>query len=506
MNEVLRILFVEVPQVDEAVQAFGHFGHAVDPAMLKRSDLGQALAASEAAAGAAWSLVVDLLPSTFSLALDEVRAIRRRWPNTPLIALSAAPDTEALELLLGGADDVLPPSELARLGLALQRVRSLARERAARHATEAALRASQARFELVVNSLEDIVFTINREGRYDGVYGQWRTRLGTHPEFILGKTPSEMMSAEQAAVHEAADARALAGEVVVYDWWYQTRGGPRYIQTSLHPLRAEDGTVTGAVGLGRNVTDQKRLQVQLATADRMVSLGFLAAGVAHEINNPLAAVMTNIGVTLEWLERQPGPEAREVLEALRDASDASGRISRIVRDLTLFSRAPSAARELVNVREVLERTVRLAESQLRRVQVVLRLDEAPAVEANQTQLGLVFLALIGNAAQAMKDVTRPAHTLTLSTSTRAGHLVVEVADTGCGMSPETHAKLFTPFFTTRPVGDGTGLGLSICQRIVTAMGGTIEVDTELGAGSRFRVVLPLPAPAVVDVEAASVGR
>jgi two-component system, NtrC family, sensor kinase len=485
VSGVLRILFVELTEVDEAVRAFGHFGDRVDAALSSRGDLTRTLADGES-----WSAVVDLVPSAFEVALEEVRAIRRRWPTTPLIALSAAPDTEALELLLGGADDVLPPGELGRLGLAFQRVRALQREREGRRATETALRASQHRFELLVSSLEDIVFTINREGRYDGVYGRWRTRLGLNPEFILGKTPSELMDAEHAAVHEAADARALAGETVVYDWSYETRGGPRYIQTRLHPLKADDGTVIGAVGLGRNVTEQKHLQVQLAAADRMVSLGVLAAGVAHEINNPLAAVMTNVDVTAEWLERQPGAEAREVREALRDAADASQRINRIVRDLTLFSRAPAGAIEPVNVRGVLEHTLRLAESQLRRVQVVWQLEGPPLVDANQPQLGQIFITLIHNAAQAMKELARPVHQLTLSSSARKKYLVVGITDTGCGMSKETRAKLFTPFFTTRPVGDGTGLGLSICQRLVTSLGGSIEVETELGVGSTFRVLLP----------------
>ena len=242
--------------------------------------------------------------------------------------------------------------------------------------------------------------------------------------------------------------------------------------------------------------EQKKLQDQLLISDRMASMGTLAAGVAHEINNPLACVMANLDLATRALGRNGNEPATgdlaEIREELRDAREAVERIRNIVRDLKVFSRSPDDQTGPVELQRVMESTLRMAWNEIRyRARLVKHYGETPPVEANEARLGQVFLNLIVNAAQAIPEGHVEDHEIHVTTGVEpGGGVVVEIADTGVGMAPEVMARLFTPFFTTKPVGVGTGLGLSICHRIVTGLGGTIDVRSEVGEGTTFRVVLP----------------
>jgi PAS domain S-box-containing protein len=252
------------------------------------------------------------------------------------------------------------------------------------------------------------------------------------------------------------------------------------------------------VAMGRDVTEQQRAHAQLMVSDRMASVGMLAAGVAHEINNPLAAVLANLEMAARDaadLGRRAGA-ASELAEEVMDAREGAERVRQIVRDLRIVSRAEVEATGPVCLHRVLDSAARMAWNELRhRAQVVKEFERIPAVLGNESRLGQVFLNLIVNAAQAIPEGHADDNQITLRTRVAAGRVVVEVSDTGAGMSPEVMGRLFTPFFTTKPIGVGTGLGLSICQRIVNAAGGQIEVESEPGKGTTFRVVLPAPAPA-----------
>ena len=247
--------------------------------------------------------------------------------------------------------------------------------------------------------------------------------------------------------------------------------------------------------------EQKRMQAQLLRSDRLASVGLLAAGVAHEINNPLAAVMANLELAMasaDAVADAPGPGTAhaELLAYLRDCRDATARIRAVVQDLTLVARADGDERTPIDVRNPLGSSLRLARHEIRRrARVVERLDDAPLVMANDTRLGQVFLNLIVNASQAMAETRVAENELRVATSRdERGWAVVEVSDNGAGMAPGVKARLFTPCFTTKAPGSGVGLGLSLSHRIVTALGGEITVESTLGAGSTFRVFLP-PAPA-----------
>ena len=243
--------------------------------------------------------------------------------------------------------------------------------------------------------------------------------------------------------------------------------------------------------------EQKKMQDQLMISDRMASMGMLAAGVAHEINNPLACVVANLDLAeREFLERTEklglSVEFSEVREELRDAREAAERIRNIVRDLKIFSRPEEDKTSAVDVQRVMESTLRMASNEIRhRARLVKSYGKTPLVQASESRLGQVFLNLVVNAAQAIAEGHAENNEIRISTFTEpSARVVIEIADTGPGMAPEVLGRLFTPFFTTKPVGVGTGLGLSICHRIVTGIGGSIEVKSELGKGTVFRITLP----------------
>jgi two-component system, cell cycle sensor histidine kinase and response regulator CckA len=243
------------------------------------------------------------------------------------------------------------------------------------------------------------------------------------------------------------------------------------------------------------VTEKKQLEVKVARADRLVALGTLAAGVAHEISNPLSYVMLSLEAILREL-REGGPAAptpREVLGELgRSALEGAQRVRVIVNNLKTLSRGDESAISPVDLRAVLEWSIGVADHQVRHCATIARdFRPDPLVAVNEARLGQVFVNLLINAAQAIGEAPRDRHEIRVVTSTDpAGDAVVEIRDTGRGIPPEVLGRIFDPFFTTKPVGVGTGIGLAICHNIVTGLGGDIEVESAPGAGATFRVRLP----------------
>ena len=286
-------------------------------------------------------------------------------------------------------------------------------------------------------------------------------------------------------------------------------GADYWLSVSARPLGEEPGSARGGVAVFRDVTAERASQARMLVSERMASLGTLAAGVGHEINNPLMAVLGNLDMALGDVGRLRRDHAEisdldEVHDELTDARDAAERVRNIVRDLKLFSRSDEESRGEVSIERALESSIRMVWNEVRhRATLVRDYKPVPMVYANESRLGQVFLNLIVNAAQAIPEGRASQNQIRVATSLAAdGRVRVEVADTGSGMSPEVVAQLFTPFFTTKPIGVGTGLGLSICHQLVTAIGGEITVDTELGAGTTFAVLLPAIAQPARSVQPA----
>ncbi|MBM4777359.1 MAG: PAS domain-containing protein [Archangiaceae bacterium] len=267
-----------------------------------------------------------------------------------------------------------------------------------------------------------------------------------------------------------------------------------------HLLFDEAGTPARLIGEMSDISGQQMLQARLALSERLASVGTLAAGVAHEINNPLAWISSNLHFAIDELKvlRQstPMPVLDEVAEALNDARTGSERVSTIVRDLKLFSRAQDDQATLIDVRRVLESAITMARNEIRhRAHLERRFAEVPMVKGNEGKLSQVFLNLLINAAHALPEGDVSNQAIIVSTEVDERGLVrVMVSDTGKGIEPDVLPHIFDPFFTTKPVGQGTGLGLSICHTLVSGLGGTIHVDSAPGRGSTFTVSLPVAPP------------
>jgi two-component system, NtrC family, sensor kinase len=226
-----------------------------------------------------------------------------------------------------------------------------------------------------------------------------------------------------------------------------------------------------------------------------VAMGTLAAGVAHEINNPLTFVISNLSFLANELRTLSGelPVGRlaETEEVLREAAMGANKVRQIVADLKTFSRADDDVPTAVNLQNVIESAITIARAELRaRARVVRDYVDVPPVEGSEGRLGQVFLNLLINAAQAIPPGQPDHHEIRIKLRVVQGHVIVEVRDTGAGIPPEMRSRIFDPFFTTKPVGEGTGLGLFVCQGIITRFGGEISVESEPGQGTTFRILFP----------------
>ena len=242
----------------------------------------------------------------------------------------------------------------------------------------------------------------------------------------------------------------------------------------------------------RREQERRDMESRLAFADRMASVGTLTAGVAHELNNPLMYVLSNLHLTREELDAGEPGWAERARQQLGEAIQGASRMQHIVRDLKKFSRADDEERGNVDLHAVLESSINMCWNQIRHRATLQRdLRDVPMVDANESRLGQVFLNLLINAVQAMPERAIRTNRIEVRTFTdEDGNAVVEVEDNGTGIEPERVARVFDPFFTTKSVSEGTGLGLSICRSIIRDAGGRIEVRTMAGRGSTFVVRLP----------------
>ncbi|RKG94057.1 ATP-binding protein [Corallococcus terminator] len=240
---------------------------------------------------------------------------------------------------------------------------------------------------------------------------------------------------------------------------------------------------------------------RLVQSEKLAMAGQLAAGVGHEINNPLSYVAGNLQFAVEQLTplaRRANAGAAvqaalgEALEALREAREGAERIRVIVRDLQTFARADELRLSPVDVHSAVEFGISMAMTHLRsRARVERSFGQVPHALAHEARLGQVFLHLLINAAHAIPVGDFERHRVTLTTRREGAWVLVEVSDTGLGMTPEVLQRAFEPFFTTRPVGEGTGLGLSICLGLVRSMHGELTATSIPGMGSTFQVRLPV---------------
>ncbi|WNG43716.1 PAS domain-containing protein [Archangium minus] len=405
----------------------------------------------------------------------------------------------ALALLHDAPLEVGPP-DLALLGAFASRlVAELERLQA-----QAGMEQARDFLRKVLNSIQDPLFVKDRAHRWI-VANDAFCRFMNHPEAeLLGKSDYDFVPSHEADVFWRQDELVFGS------------GQPNENEESItdsagltHTLVTKKAVFTGAdgqpylVAVIRDITEYTRLETQLRLADRMVAVGTMASGIAHEINNPMAYVSANLSFLREQLSQEDVTELDlvELREVVAEAIEGAGRVRSIVEDLKGFTRSDEKRLGPVELPQVIDSAQRLVRHQLQtRARLVHALEPVPPVFGNAARLGQVLVNLLVNAVQSFSVRDPERNLIRISSRTNgAAQVVVEVEDNGRGMEPEVLKRLFSPFFTTKPVGEGTGLGLAISHAIIESMGGQIEVRSTPGRGSTFRLVLPVFSEGVPPV-------
>ena len=348
----------------------------------------------------------------------------------------------------------------------------------------------------LIDALTDALVVVDRQRRVVAANRRYLEAFGAVRVDVAGSACTETLhcpelpgNREWCAVCRVLVSRATLHQITAVP---DARGALRRWEAHFNPIFGPDGAVTHVVEVWRDITDRTQLEVQLAHGERLASVGVLAAGVAHEINNPLASILAGIETLTRWLER--GPLDREGLdearETLRTLDHEVERCRDITQKLMLLGRPYEAAPQWVDLNRAVQDTVALLRFEVRKhtIDVVEDLaSELPPIWAREAGVRGICMNLMINAVQAMRDGGR----ITLVTRSLGDRVRLVVEDTGPGIEPDLLPRIWDPFFTTKGVGEGTGLGLSITNRIVTRHGGQITVESPPGMGARFAVELPI---------------
>jgi signal transduction histidine kinase len=308
----------------------------------------------------------------------------------------------------------------------------------------------------------------------------WEFRAMQKADPVLNSIPVVAMSANATAQAAAIDAACFLRK----------------------PVRLQD--LLSAVERVLLDTERQAAKARMDEAQRLASLGTLAAGVGHEITNPLAYLIDSLELLeglVDRVRRQPDGSPVDLESSMAEMASlvlcsqkGTERIRLVVKTLHSLARRPDGQRTMVDVHKVLASSTAMAWNLIRhRARLVQRLDQVRPLLGDESRLGQLFVNLLINAAQAIPEGNAEQHEIRVCTRQEGNQVLVEIADSGAGIAPHVRARLFEPFFTTKPVGVGTGLGLSICQSVADEHGGKLEVQSELGKGSLFRVWLPCAA-------------
>jgi signal transduction histidine kinase/DNA-binding response OmpR family regulator len=477
-------------------------------AVLARFDLERVDRVSDAVArlgaGGIDAVLLDLsLPD--GNGLESLARVQASAGETPIIVVTGYDDeATAVQALHRGAQDYLLKADIGGRSMARSIVYAIERRR-----TLDSIRRSQAQLA----EAQAIAHLGSFEWNLLTNHIDWSSEL-LRIHAIAADAPDADLSYEGllARIH-AADREHV--ENVISDALRESRpvsyeyrivrpdGEVRMLHTRGRVVADASGRPVRLTGTCQDVTERKKLEEQVLLAGRMAAVGTLSGGVAHEINNPLAYVLSNVDFAQQevggFIEHATIDELPKLIERLTDVHEAlvearegAERVRDIVRSLKTFSMTevgePTAP---VGLRAVLESSINLAWNEIRhRARLVQNYDEVPPVLGNETRLGQVFVNLLVNAAHAIPEGAVDSHEIRVSVRKHGDTQVcVEIQDNGCGISPGDMKRIFDPFFTTKKVGSAVGLGLSICYSIVHAAGGEITVDSTPGQGSTFRVIL-----------------
>ena len=424
-----------------------------------------------------------------------------------------------------------------------------------RKLAEARLVESEARLQTLIHAIPDLIWLKNHGGVFLACNQRFESFVGKFEKEIVNKTDYDFVDKELADFFREHDRMAMAkGSPSINEEWitFASDGHRELLETTKTPIFDAAGRVIGVLGIGHDITERKRLesemsarvdelnklnkrleeaQNQLMQSEKMSAVGQLAAGVAHEINNPIGFVSSNLGslsgyvndmlrlieayqlfadtcqsehpavLRVDALRREMDIDfmLEDVKSLLSESEEGLDRIKRIVADLKDFSRVGESEWQFADVHKCMDSTLNVIANEIKyKAKVVKEYGTLPAVRCMPFQLNQVFMNLIVNGSQAIKDHG----TITLRTGCDAATVWIEIEDDGEGIPPENVARIFDPFFTTKPVGSGTGLGLSVSYGIVQKHHGRINVCSDPGNGTVFRVTLPID-PQLVNEETAA---
>lgn len=386
------------------------------------------------------------------------------------------------------------------------------RNETARRRAEEALRESERRYRLLATNVTDIIWTVDLNLRRTYVSPSVTRLLGYGVEELIGQSILDVLAPESADL-----AGRILEEELAREWTGDTEPfRPRTLEVAMKRkdgsivwseatmtfLRDDDGRPVGILGVTRDITERKRAEEELHhnretlyQTEKLAAMGQLLAGVAHELNNPLAVVTGRAALLCQKIGAGPAAEQAEKI------AQAAQRCARIVRNFLALARQHPPERSSVELNQVVQEAVELLAYPLRvdDVEVTLDLDEdLPTLWADAHQLHQVVVNLVSNAHDAMRKTPAPRR-LHLATryDSRRDRVQLDVRDSGPGMSPEIQRRIFEPFFTTKPLGQGTGLGLPLCQGIMESHGGLIRAESRPGHGAVFVVELPAGRPPAV---------
>lgn len=352
--------------------------------------------------------------------------------------------------------------------------------------------------ENLINSIEDEIMVIDRDFRVVTANDSLLSRVEKKKGEVLGRKCYEVAyrSLDPCALsHMACPAQETfeMGRSSQAIHVYPLEEEERQVEIHASPVRDEKGQVYQVVEVFRDITERKKLEERLVQSERLISLGKLAASVAHEINNPLTGILTYIKLMLMRLEKHPLPipSLEDFKVYLTTIGEETARCGRIVLGLLDFSRQSEYNPRPVDVNEIVNKSLQLLDHKIKHeeIKVVKELTPALVIQGDFNQLQQVFINIILNATQAIpnKGVVR----VKTQPSPNERFAEIRIEDTGCGIPREHLKKVFDPFFTTKDGGKGLGLGLSVAYGIVARHGGSIRVDSKVGEGSVFTVQLPL---------------
>jgi PAS domain S-box-containing protein len=427
------------------------------------------------------------------------------WLSRPLSELAEAASGVATGRLSNlSIPAVDGPRELDQLSAALERMVEVLRQDAQEKERLVAQRTaelSQANADLAVQATAmrhagDAIEVTDADGHYLFVNPAFEAHTGYRADEVRGRTPWEVFGEGEASkrCHEALRADSTtplrSGTSIGL-----RKDGSRFEQEiTLARISDADGKLKQIVGVRRDVTELRQAEEALRVSGRLASVGTLAAGVAHEINNPLGYVITNLGFALETLGsyRSELPDSgADVMEALAEAQEGAARVRSIVRDLSTFSRS-SEEEGPVNLTHALDLAIKMVANEIRHcARLVLDIDAVRPVHGVGAKLGQVFVNLLTNAVHAIPEGAADSHEIRVSCHEEDEWVIVEISDTGIGMDEQILAQAFDPFFTTKPVGKGTGLGLSICHATIAKMGGELRATSTPSQGTTMRITLPV---------------